>query len=300
MVLASIGWQPTWWSILQSTFMRHAFIGGTLLAVAAGMIGYFVVIRQSAFAAHALAHVGFPGATGAVLVGAPVIVGLAVFTIGGGLVIGALGRRAATREVATGTILALATALGILFSSMASQNTRGLTNILFGNLLVISTPQLVVYSAFTAAIVVVLGFVARPLLFASIDPTVAAARGVPVGALGTVFLVLMALVVTMAVQVVGTLLLFALVVTPAAAALRITARPLHVVGLATSIGTGSVWLGLVLSAMFNLPPSFAIVTLAVAVWGGVLAATGDRHRAAAANIGHDGHHPHEATHGHGH
>ena len=102
MVLASIGWQPTWWSILQSTFMRHAFIGGTLLAVAAGMIGYFVVIRQSAFAAHALAHVGFPGATGAVLVGAPVIVGLAVFTIGGGLVIGALGRRAATREVATG------------------------------------------------------------------------------------------------------------------------------------------------------------------------------------------------------
>ena len=83
------------------------------------------------------------------------------------------------------------------------------------------------------------------------------------------------------------------------AALRITARPLHVVGLATSIGTGSVWLGLVLSAMFNLPPSFAIVTLAVAVWGGVLAATGDRHRAAAANIGHDGHHPHEATHGHG-
>ena len=292
-MLGAIGWQPTWWSILQSTFMRHAFLGGTLVAVAAGLIGYFVVIRQSAFAAHALAHVGFPGATGAVLVGAPVIVGLAVFTIVGGLVIGALGRRAATREVATGTILALATALGILFSSMASQNTRGLTNILFGNLLVISNAQLVAYAVFTALIVVVLGLVARPLLFGSIDPTVAAARGVPVGALGIVFLVLMALVVTMAVQVVGTLLLFALVVTPAAAALRLTARPSHVVGLATLFGVGSVWVGLVLSAMFNLPPSFPIVSLAVTVWAVVLVATRDRHRASIANIGHDGHHPHD-------
>ena len=103
----------------------------------------------------------------------------------------------------------------------------------------------------------------------------------------------MALVVTMAVQVVGTLLLFALVVTPAAAALRLTARPSHVVGLATLIGVGSVWLGLVLSAMFNLPPSFPIVSLAVTVWAVVLVATRDRHRASIANIGHDGHHPHD-------
>jgi zinc/manganese transport system permease protein len=136
-----------------------------------------------------------------------------------------------------------------------------------------------VFSIFTAAVVGTLAVLARPLVFASVDPAVAEARGVPVRALGLAFVVLLALTITMAVQVVGTLLLFALVVTPAATALRITARPARVAGLAVVLALASVWGGLVLSAMVDLPPSFFIVSLAVLAWLVVLASAGrSRHR----------------------
>jgi zinc/manganese transport system permease protein len=259
--------------------------------VAAGLLGYFVITRQNAFAAHALAHIGFPGATGAILVGAPVTLGLAVFCIGGGLLIGLFGRRVADREMATGTILALATALGVLFASLASANASTTTSVLFGNLLAISSEQLVVYGAFTAAVVGTLAVLARPLMFASVDPAVAEARGVPVRALGLAFVVLLALTITMAVQVVGTLLLFALVVTPAATALRITARPGRVALIAVALALGSVWGGLVLAAMVDLPPSFFIVSLAVIAWVVVLAAVGRRRRRPAQPLV-DAHHRH--------
>jgi zinc/manganese transport system permease protein len=273
--LAGIGFQSDWLEILGTTFMRHALIGGSLVAIAAGLLGYFVITRQNAFAAHALAHIGFPGATGAILIGAPVTLGLAVFCIGGGLLIGLFGKRVAEREIATGTILALATGLGVLFASLAGANASATTSVLFGNLLAISADQLVVFGLFTAA-VVVLALVARPLLFASVDPAVAEARGVPVRALGLAFVVLLALTITMAVQVVGTLLLFALVVTPAATALRLTARPAAVAAIAVALALGSVWIGLVLSAMVNLPPSFFVVAVAVAAWLVVLGLTGHR------------------------
>lgn len=269
-VLADVGFQSNWFEVLQADFMRSALAGGILVAVAAGLLGYFVVIRQHAFAAHALAHIGFPGATGAVLIGVPVTAGLAVFTIVGGLAIGLLGKRLADREVATGTILAFATGLGVLFNSLASKNANAVTNVLFGNLLAISTDELVVFAAITLAILLALGLVARPLTLASVNPEVAEAKGLPVRALGVVFMVLLALVITMAVQVVGTLLLFALVVTPTAAALAISPRPIVVAGLGTAIGIGSVVGGLVLSAMFNLPPSFFIVTISFVIWLGVL------------------------------
>ena len=146
--------------------------------------------------------------------------------------------------MATGTILALATALGVLFASLASANASTTTSVLFGNLLAISQDQLWVYAAFTLAVVVTLAVLARPLLFASVDPAVAEARGVPVRALGLAFVVLLALTITMAVQVVGTLLLFALVVTPAATALRITARPGRVALIAVALAlarSGAGW-----------------------------------------------------------
>jgi zinc/manganese transport system permease protein len=274
--LAGIGFRSDWLEILGTTFMRHALIGGSLVAVAAGLLGYFVITRQNAFAAHALAHIGFPGATGAILIGAPVTLGLAVFCIGGGLLIGLFGKRVAEREIATGTILALATGLGVLFASLAGANASATTSVLFGNLLAISADQLVVFGLFTAAVVLILALVARPLLFASVDPAVAEARGVPVRALGLAFVVLLALTITMAVQVVGTLLLFALVVTPAATALRLTARPAAVAGIAVALALASVWIGLVLSALVNLPPSFFVVAVAVAAWLVVLALTGRR------------------------
>ena len=288
--LAAVEFQSNWVEILQSPFMRNALVGGSMVAVAAGLLGYFVITRQNAFAAHALAHIGFPGATGAILVGAPVTLGLTVFCVGGGLLIGLFGRRVADREMATGTILALATALGVLFASLASANAGTTTSVLFGNLLAISADQLVVFGVFTAAVVGTLAVLARPLVFASVDPAVAEARGVPVRALGLAFVVLLALTITMAVQVVGTLLLFALVVTPAATALRITARPARVAALAVLLALGSVWGGLVLSAMVDLPPSFFIVSLAVLAWVVVLATSGGRGR----------HRPQRpAAHGHG-
>jgi zinc/manganese transport system permease protein len=274
--LAAVEFQSEWLEILSSPFMRNALVGGSLVAVAAGLLGYFVITRQNAFAAHALAHIGFPGATGAILIGAPVTLGLAVFCVAGGVLIGLFGRRVADREMATGTILALATALGVLFASLASANAGTTTSVLFGNLLAISGDQLLVFAVFTVAVVGTLAVLARPLVFASVDPDVAEARGVPVRALGLAFVVLLALTITMAVQVVGTLLLFALVVTPAATALRLTARPPVVAALAVALALGSVWGGLVLSAMVDLPPSFFIVSLAVLAWLLVLALTGRR------------------------
>lgn len=285
-LLADIGYRSDWWEVLQASFMRNAFLGGTLVAVAAGLIGYFVVIRRDSFAAHALAHIGFPGATGAVLVGAPVTLGLAVFCLAGGLAIGALGKRVDRREVATGTTLAFATSLGVLFASMATRSTGTTTSVLFGNLLAVSDGELVVYLAFTVGVVAALAVVARPLLFASVSPDVAEARGVPVRGLAIAFMVLLALVVTMAVQVVGTLLLFALVVTPAATALLITARPAAVVALSTLISVAAVWVGLVLSAMFDLPPSFPIVGLVFTGWLVTLAATRSRRPPAPPAHGH--------------
>jgi zinc/manganese transport system permease protein len=288
--LAAVQFQSDWPDVLASPFMRHALLGGSLVAIAAGLLGYFVITRQNAFAAHALAHIGFPGATGAILIGAPVTLGLAVFCVAGGVLIGLFGRRVTDREMATGTILALATALGVLFASLASANASTTTSVLFGNLLAISDDQLVVFTAFTVAVVGTLAVLARPLVFASVDPEVAEARGVPVRALGLAFVVLLALTITMAVQVVGTLLLFALVVTPAATALRLTARPPAVAALAVALALGSVWGGLVLSAMVNLPPSFFIVSLAVLAWLAVLACTG--RRGATPRPLADTHHPH--------
>jgi len=264
--LVALAYQPNWWPILRSAFMGNALIGGTIVALAAGLIGYFVVVRRTAFAAHALAHIGFPGATGAVLLGIPVSVGLGVFCVGGSLVIGALGKRVADREVVTGTVLAFASGLGLFFNSLATKSSSTVTNVLFGNLLAISRDQLVSFAILLVVLGLTVGIIYRPLLFASVNPVVAEAKGVPVRALSMVFMALLGLTVTMAVQAVGTLLLFALVVTPAATAIMLTPRPGMAMVLSAVIGLGAVWLGLAASAMFNLPPSFPIVTIACVIW----------------------------------
>lgn len=272
-LLAAAGYQNDWFDTIREPFMRNAFIAGALVALAAGVIGYFVVVRSGEFSAHALGHIGFPGATGAVLIGLSPTLGLAVFCIGGAIIIGALGRHVDERATATGTILAFATGLGILFSSLATKSSNTVTNVLFGNLLAVSGDQITVFVWFTVVLLAVVAVIARPLTLASVNPEVAEAKGVPVRLLGLVFLVLMGLVITMAVQVVGTLLLFALVVTPPATALRLTARPSRVVALGVGIALFSVVGGLVLAVMFNLPPSFFIVSCSFLIWILVLVAT---------------------------
>lgn len=264
-VLAA-GYQDNWREILVSPFMRNAILGGTIIALAAGLIGYFIVVRRTAFAAHALAHIGLPGATGAVLLGLPPVLGLGVFCLAGALFIGALGSRASDRDVVTGTTLAFATGLGLFFNSLATRNTNTMTNVLFGNLLAVSRTQLVAFAVLLAVLGLCIAVCYRPLLYSSVNEPVAQAKGVPVRALSIMFMVLLAVAVTMAVQVVGTLLLFALVVTPAATAIALTARPVLAMAISAVISVTSVWAGLGASAMFNLPPSFLVVTIACGVW----------------------------------
>ena len=278
----ALAYQPNWWPILTSAFMGNALIGGTIVALAAGLIGYFVVVRRTAFAAHALAHIGLPGATGAVLLGVPVGVGLGVFCVGGALVIGLLGKRAADREVVTGTVLAMATGLGLFFNSLATKSSSTITNVLFGNLLAISRDQLVSFAIMLLMLALCIGIIYRPLLFTSVNALVAEAKGVPVRALSMMFMALLGVTVTMAVQAVGTLLLFALVVTPAATAIMLTPRPAVAMAASTAISLSAVWLGLGASAMFNLPPSFPIVTIACAIWSTVWASNRRRRVAAQA------------------
>lgn len=264
--LLALGYQDNWWPILISPFMRDALLGGTIVALAAGLLGYFIVVRNTAFAAHAVAHIGLPGATGAVLLGVPTGLGLGVFCVGGAIIIGALGKRVDDRDVATGTVLAMAIGLGLLFSSLATKNASTMTNVLFGNLLAISRGQLITFAGLLILLGLCVGFIYRPLLFASVNPLVAQAKGVPVQSLSIIFMALLGLAVTMAVQVVGTLLLFALLVTPAATAIRLVARPSIAMFISTTISVVSVWVGLGLSAMFNMPPSFVIVAIACMVW----------------------------------
>jgi zinc/manganese transport system permease protein len=278
--LEAVAYQSNWWPILTSAFMGNALVGGTIVALAAGLIGYFVVVRQTAFAAHALAHIGFPGATGAVLLGMPVAVGLGVFCVGGALVIGVLGKRAAEREVVTGTVLAMASGLGLFFNSLATKSSGTITNVLFGNLLAISEGQLVSFAILLAVLGLSVGIIYRPLLFSSVNALVAEAKGVPVRALSMIFMALLGITVAMAVQAVGTLLLFALVVTPAATAIMLTPRPVVAMVASTAISLSAVSLGLGASAMFNLPPSFPIVTIACAIWATVWLI--NRHATAAA------------------
>lgn len=262
----AIGYQSNWWDILTSPFMQNALVGGILVALAAGLVGYFTVVRNTSFAAHALAHIGLPGATGAVLIGVPVTLGLGAFCIGGALVIGFLGKKAGEREVITGTVLAFATGLGLFFNSLATKSSSTMTNVLFGNLLAISNQQLLAFTAMLAVLAVCIGFVYRPLLYTSVNPGVAEAKGVPIRTLSILFMALLGLAVTMAVQAVGTLLLFALVVTPAATAIMLTPRPARAMAISTLISVVAVGAGLTLSAMYNMPPSFLIVSIVCAFW----------------------------------
>lgn len=257
---------PDWMSTLSAPFMANAFLAGLAIALAAGIMGYFTIARRSAFAAHALAHIGLPGATGAALLGLPTSAGLGIFALGGALIIGALGKRASQREIATGTVLAFATGLGLFFARLSSSASQQMQSILFGSILTISTAQIVGFFIFDAVLLIVVAIIYRPLLFSSLDEQVAQSKGVPIGVMNITFMAIMAGVITIAVPAVGTLLIFALVITPAATANIIAGSPFKAMATATMICLVCIWGGLVLSAMFPAPPSFIIVTLSTMFW----------------------------------
>ena len=254
----AFSFDPDWMGTLTAPFMTNAFLAGLCIALAAGVMGYFTIARHSTFAAHALAHIGLPGATGAVLLGLPVSVGLGVFALGGALVIGALGKKASQREIATGTVLAFATGMGLFFARLSSSASQQMQSILFGSILTITDGQIVGFAVFDVLLLAVLAVIYRPLLFSSLDEQVAQAKGVPVNLMNICFMAIMAGVIT--------LLIFALVVTPAATANIISRSPFAAMVVSTVICLISIWGGLLVSAMFPAPPSFIIVTISTLFW----------------------------------
>jgi zinc/manganese transport system permease protein len=276
--------------MLAYDFMRNALLAGTSIAMAGGLVGYFAVLRNQVFTSDALGHVAFAGSLGALVAGVQQMLGLFGSTIAVALGIGALGGRARARDVVIGAVFAWVLGLGGLFLSLytvsgsTSNGAAGVT-VLFGSILGIGSENAVLAAGIALATSAALLLVARPLLFLSIDPDVAAARGLPVRALTAAFLVLLALTVAEAVQVVGALLIFAMVVTPAAIAQRLTARPYAGLLISAGLGAGCVWAGLTLAFFTPWPASFWITGVAfagfVAVHGaGALQRVAGRRRAA--------------------
>jgi zinc/manganese transport system permease protein len=243
-------------------FLRNAFIAGTVVAVVAGVVGYFVVLRGLSFAGHALSHVGFAGATGAVVLHVPAVVGLLAFSCGGAAVMGALGERMRGRDVGIGIVLSWSLGLGVLFLSLYSGYATEAYALLFGEILGISVGNLVVTVGAAVLALAAMAVLYRPLLFSSIDEDAAEARGVPVRAVGVAFMLVLAIAVASAAQVVGILLVFALLVTPAAIAERFTARPAHAIALSVILALAFTWGGLILASYAPYPVSFFITTLA--------------------------------------
>jgi zinc/manganese transport system permease protein len=262
-------WAGPSWNIVQDLqeifaygFMQNAFVAGTLVAIVGGVVGYFVVLRRLAFATEALSHGGFAGATGAVVFGQDPLIGLLVFVTFAGVLMGVLGDKLRGRDVAIGATLAFSLALGSLFLTLATKLAGVAVNILFGNILAISLSDLGFVVVFAAATLVAVGVMFRPLLFASVDPEIAEARGVPVRWLGIGFMVLLGFAVATAVQVVGVLLIFALLILPAASAQQFTTQPSWAILYSVLIAIGCVWLGLALGFYLPYPPSFFITALA--------------------------------------
>jgi zinc/manganese transport system permease protein len=245
--------------------MRTAFVACTLVAIVSGAIGYFLVLRGEIFAGHALAHVAFPGATGAALLGAPPLLGATVFTVVAGLGVSLLGIRA-NRDLAIGLVLTLSLGLGILFLHFYTAYAGMATALLFGNVLGIPRETVAVLAVMSACCLVVLAVIARPLLFASLQPELAEARGTPVLALSATFMAVSALAIAEAIQIVGVLLVFALLVAPAATAARLTRSVGAGIGLSMALAVGIGWASLTLAFYTDWPTSFWITANGVGAY----------------------------------
>jgi len=263
-------------------FLLHAMLAGTAIAAAAGLVGYFVVLRAQVFTGDALSHVAFTGALAALALGIDQRFGLFAATIGVGVALGALGHRGHADDVVIGSVFAWILGLGVFFLSLytsrhsAANGTAGV-DVLFGSLFGLSLSRAVTSALIAAVIVAAMIAIARPLLFASIDGAVAAARGIPVRLLGYGFLALVGAAAAEASQAVGALLLLGLLAAPAGTAQRLTARPYPGLFLSAGLAVATVWAGLLFSYLLPvLPPSFAI--LAVAAGGYLLAVIVTRHR----------------------
>ncbi len=258
--------------MLSQPFIQHALAAGTAIALLSGLVGYFVVLRGQVFASDALSHVAYAGALAALAAGVDLRFGLFAACVAVGLVLGVLGGRGAADDVVIGTTFAWILGLGVFFLALytthsATGNGAANVTVLFGSIFGISASDARTATWIALATIAVLLVMARPLLFASLDPAVAAARGVPVRVLGPLFLAVVGVTAAEASQAIGALLLFGLVAAPPAAAQLLTDRPWRALGLSAVLSVAAMWTGIVAAyAAPKFPVSFDIMAAAALIY----------------------------------
>jgi len=254
-------------------YMQNAFIVGGLVSIVAGAIGFFVVLRGASFATHALAQVGFAGAAGAVLIGVEPVWGLLAFSLLGAGGMGILSARGNARDAITALVMTAALGTGALFLVLNRTYATDAFSLLFGTIVGISRSQVAETAALAALSLLTIAAMYRPLLFATVNIEAARARGIPIQLLSIIFLACIAIAATTTIPTVGTLLIFALMVAPPAAATLLTDRPSRAIGLGIVLNLVCCWSGIALAFITGLPVGFLIASFAALVYIGVRAYT---------------------------
>ena len=258
--------------MFEHPFLRYAFLAGTVIALASGLVGYFVVLRGQVFTGDALSHVAFTGALGALAIGIDLLLGLYLACIVIALAMAALGARGRADDTVIGSVFAWILGLGALFLTIYTTSASGTdatsgVDVLFGSIFGLSSSQAITDSLVAFGVAVAIVLIGRPLLFASIDDAVAGARRIPVRALGFVFLGLVGVTTAAATQAIGALLLLGLLAAPAGAAQLLTVRPFRAMWLSAGLAIVSMWAGLSMAyAAPQLPPSFGIIAVATGIY----------------------------------
>ncbi len=263
---------------LAQPYLQNALCAGTIVAVLAAFVGYFVIVRGAAFATHALSQIGFAGAAGAVLVGIEPLAGLITFALLGAAGLGALSNRSRSSDVTTALVLVCALGTGALFLALQHDYASNVFSLLFGTIVGVTRSEVALTGGAASCALASLATVARPLLFATIARDAARAAGVPVVALDYAFFAIVALAAAVTVPVVGTLLVFSLTLGPAAVAARISARPARAIGLAIALGVFAVVAGISLAYETDWPVGFFISTIVIVQYVAARAYRGKRVR----------------------
>ena len=253
-------------AMLAYDFMTNAFMAAGIVAVVSGFVGFFLVMRGQTFAGHALSHVGFAGATGASLLGIAPLAGLVGFTLAAALGMGFLGERISGRDVAIGMVLALALGIGLLFLHYHTAFAGQTTAILFGNVFAVDRATIAVLAGLSTITLIALAVLMRPLVFASLQPELAEARGVSLRAVSMAFLGIVALAVSACAQIVGVLLVFTLMVGPPAAAQYVTTRLWSGLVSSALLAVAEAWCGIAMAYYTDWPASFCIAALSAVAY----------------------------------
>ena len=281
--------------MLEYEFMQTAFAASGLVALVAGVVGYFLVLRRQAFAGHALSHVGFAGATGAALLGLSPITGLLCVTLLASTWMGSMSDRLERSDVATAAVLSLALGFGMLFLHFYTSYASEATALLFGNVLAVDRDTLALLGAIAVLSLLLMAVLARPLIFASLQPELAEAKGVPMRGISILFLGVVALCTAQCIQIVGVLLVFTLMIGPAASVQQVSSSLMRGVAYSALLAIGQAWGGLCLAYYTDWPTSFWITALSSLSYLAASLYSRWQRRQPAASA-----HEHQHDHGHSH